>query len=166
MSVLFWSKHILWEPTIPCISPLYRLLACRPVYADISIPPSHVFLSDRLCQIYFILNVSPAALNCWSDWRRLMTKAPCFKLCSDLNCQPIYASDCPLRSSSVRNFAVSGKSWITQKEAMPTRTVRRPSMMNIQAQAGFPPMPSILAMAAASRPPITYHVNIWVDFRI
>lgn len=33
-------------------------------------------------------------------------------------------------SSSVRNFAVSGKSWQMKKEAMPATKVMRPSMMN------------------------------------
>lgn len=39
-----------------------------------------------------------------------------------------------IRSSAVRNLAVSGKSWITQYDAIPIRTVTRPSRMKIHSQ--------------------------------
>jgi hypothetical protein len=58
-----------------------------------------------------------------------------------------------VRSASVRNLALSGKSWIIQKLAAPATTVASPSRMKIHAHAGLPATPSMFAMAAASRPP-------------
>ncbi|KAG6552271.1 hypothetical protein Mapa_006122 [Marchantia paleacea] len=57
------------------------------------------------------------------------------------------------RSSAVKNVAVSGKSGTSQNEAKPARTVTRPSRMNIHAQPGKLPTPSIFEIAAARRPP-------------
>ena len=69
------------------------------------------------------------------------------------------------RSSSVRNFAVSGQSQTQNRAATPTTTVKIPSMMNIltllartghfgcrahHLQPSYPPIPSILAIKLAS----------------
>ena len=72
-------------------------------------------------------------------------------------------------SASERNLAVSGKSWMIQKDMNPAITVASPSRMKIHAQAnlsvafvkrqlkykylewdspGLPPIPCILEMAA------------------
>ena len=56
-------------------------------------------------------------------------------------------------SSSVKNFAVSGKSWTIQKDATPTKTVKMPSRMNIHDHPGLPAIPFIFDIAAARRPP-------------
>ena len=58
-----------------------------------------------------------------------------------------------LRSVSLRNLAVSGKSDKMKNEAMAQRTVTSPSRMKIHAHPGFPPTPSILWIAAARSPP-------------
>src|SRR6266404_2768538 len=58
-----------------------------------------------------------------------------------------------VRSASVRNFAVSGKSCGIKNDATATSTVASPSSMNTHAQPGRPPIPSMLCIAAASRPP-------------
>lgn len=58
-----------------------------------------------------------------------------------------------LRSVSVKNFAVSGKSDRIKKDAIAHSTVASPSRMKIQAQLGLPPTPSIFAIAAARSPP-------------
>lgn len=53
-----------------------------------------------------------------------------------------------MRSASVKKRALSGKSWMIQKDTAPATTVTRPSMMKIHAQAGFPPTLSKFAIAA------------------
>ena len=58
-----------------------------------------------------------------------------------------------MRSSGDRNEAVSGQSKTIHQQARPTRAVAMPSRMKIQDQPARPAMPSILAMAAARRPP-------------
>lgn len=74
---------------------------------------NQVFQSDKLCQIYRFLNASPAALNIISSWSRRITNTPSFsthKCTCDARLRlVIYAL-----SSSVRNFALLGKSWIIQ----------------------------------------------------
>ena len=53
-----------------------------------------------------------------------------------------------MRSASVRNLAVSGKSWMMKNESAPATTVASPSMMKIHAHAGLPPTPSSFEIAA------------------
>ena len=53
-----------------------------------------------------------------------------------------------MRSASVRNLAVSGKSWMMKNESAPATTVASPSMMKIHAHAGLPPTPSKFEIAA------------------
>lgn len=60
-----------------------------------------------------------------------------------------------VRSVSERNLAVSGKSARIQKDATAQMMVNRPSRMKIHAQPGLPPIPSMLCIAAAKRPPVT-----------
>jgi len=93
----------------------------------LSPPVRQVFRSDKLCQIYFILNFSPAALY-WSS--------PCNRRITTV------------RSALVRNFALSGKSWMIQKDMNPATIVAKPSKMKIHAQPGFPPTPCIFEIAA------------------
>src|ERR1051326_2443336 len=93
---------------------------------------SQVFKSLTVDQKYSILNSSCSAEDCLSAFKRRMTRA---------------------RSSSDKNLASSGKSCTIQYDAMPTRIVKRPSRMKIQAQPGLPPTPFMLVIAAASNPP-------------
>jgi len=101
----------------------------QPIYV---IMPVYVFQSLTTCHTYAALKSSCFELPCLSaaSLRRTLR-----------------------RSSSVRNLASSGKSWTIQKDAIPMTIVARPSRINIHAQPGFPPTPSIFAMAAARSPP-------------
>ena len=58
-----------------------------------------------------------------------------------------------LLSFSVKNLAVSGKSWTSQKEAIPTATVNTPSIIKIHSHPCLPPIPSMFWIAAARSPP-------------
>lgn len=58
-----------------------------------------------------------------------------------------------LLSLSERNFACSGKSWIIQNDSIPAIIVMAPSRMKIHAHADILATPSILEIAAASKPP-------------
>jgi hypothetical protein len=68
--------------------------------------------SKTLLRMYFHRSSSPAALNWSSACSRRTTSA---------------------RSGSVRNLAVSGKSWMMKNESAPAMTVIRPSRMKIHA---------------------------------
>ncbi len=112
---------------------------------------SQVFQSARLCHTYFALNDSPPALYFESACNLRTTQTPMMRKISRNS--GTQGGLCCLRSVSVRNFAVSGKSDRMKNEATAHKTVKRPSKIKIHAQPGLPPTPSILAIAAARRPP-------------
>lgn len=58
-----------------------------------------------------------------------------------------------MRSVSLRNVAVSGKSWTKKNDRNPKTTVAAPSRMKIHAHPGIPALLSSLKIAAARRPP-------------
>jgi hypothetical protein len=58
-----------------------------------------------------------------------------------------------MRSVSLRNVAVSGKSWTKKKDRSPKRIVAAPSSMKIHAHPGIPNFLLRLKIAAARRPP-------------
>ena len=93
---------------------------------------SHVFQSLTEAQKYFILKDSCSAEDCRSALSLRIRRC---------------------RSTSERKCASSGKSQTIQKEAMPIKTVANPSKMKIHAHPCFPPIPPILPIAAASKPP-------------
>lgn len=53
-----------------------------------------------------------------------------------------------VRSASVRNLALSGKSWTIQKDKSPPTIVVKPANIKIHSQPCFPRTPSIFEIAA------------------
>lgn len=104
---------------------------------------SHVCLSVRHCQTYFILNVSPPALYFISACNFRTTHTPgARKGTIQQGSRDTLRQHS--RSVSFRNFAVSGKSERMKNEATAQTTVTSPSRMKIHAQPGLPPTPSML----------------------
>lgn len=80
------------------------------MYANI---PTQVCHWRNAFQTLLHLNPSPAAENCWSVCNLAITT---------------------LRSASVKNLAVSGKSTTSQKLRIPDKKVKRPIKMKIHLQ--------------------------------
>ena len=125
---------------------------------------THVFQSRTLCRTNLNRKRSPPALNFMSACRRLITHTPN----QVSGHQYMYSWKCNmksenLRSVSLRNSAVSGKSCNIQSDARAQSTVNNPSRMKIHAHPGFPPIPSMFWIAEARSPPVQLPVSLHRD---